>query len=173
MRKILLSETAIYYGHVKMPEHFDINREIIFYAMLKQGIHDDLKETPFSRELDKIRNYMREFLSIKHNLSFLENFGSESMFFFPQERSEPLRAYNAMDVKNSPDYTCLYGVNVGKDSVKIIIRYDNHKLKECTKIMNLNNNDFVFFPSTLNYHIAKNKSEQLNCILNLSFRNKP
>tara|TARA_R100001594_G_C3959642_1_gene245033 strand:+ start:153 stop:671 length:519 start_codon:yes stop_codon:yes gene_type:complete len=171
MRKILLSEIAIYHGQIKMPEYFEIDRETIFYHMLKEGVNKEIKETPFSRELDKLRTYIREYIFIKHGL-VLENFGTESDFYFPHERSRPTTHLDPMNPKQSPDYVCLYGVNVGKDSCKIIIEYDNNKIKGCVKEMSLNNNDFVLFPSTLKYHIDKNRSEQLNSILVVTYLKK-
>ena len=168
MRKILLSEVAIYCGQVKMPEDFEIDREIIFYEMLREGVNDKFKETPFTRELDKLKTYIREYILIRHNI-MLENFDSKSNFYFPQERSKPLTHMDPMNLTSSPDYVCLYGVNVGQDSCNVIIEYDENRIKGKIKEMPLNNNSFVMFPSNLKYHIDKNRSEQLNCILTISY----
>ena len=168
MRKILLSEIAIYYGQIKMPEDFEIDREIIFYEMLREGVNDKFKETPFTRELDKLKTYIREYILIRHNI-MLENFDSKSNFYFPQERSKPLTHMDPMNLTSSPDYVCLYGVNVGQDSCNVIIEYDENRIKGKIKEMPLNNNSFVMFPSNLKYHIDKNRSEQLNCILTISY----
>jgi hypothetical protein len=171
MRKILLSEIAIYHGQIKMPEYFEIDRKTIFHHMLQEGVTEEIKETPFSRELDKLRAYIREHIFIKHNI-ILQELGTESDFYFPHERSKPMNHMNPMNPTESPDYVCLYGVNVGKDSCRIIIEYNNNRIKGCVKEMNLNNNDFVLFPSTLKYHIDKNRSEQLNSILFITYLKK-
>jgi len=169
MRKNLLSEIAVYSGQIKMPEYFEIDREVIFHDMLREGVNEQLKETPFTRELDKLRTYVREYIGLKHNLT-LGNFDTQSSFYFPQERSAPITHFNSMDPKGSPDYVCLYGVNVGQDSCKVLIEYDDNRVKGCVEEMSLNNNDFVLFPSNLKYHIDKNRSEQLNAILIITYR---
>ena len=168
MRKILLSEVAIYYGQVKMPEDFEIDREEIFHQMLREGVNEQLKETPFTRELDKLKTYIREYILVRHNI-VLENFDCESNFYFPQERSKPLTHVDPMNLTSSPDYVCLYGVNVGQDSCNVIIEYDDNRRKGKIRWMPLNNNNFVIFPANLKYHIDKNRSEQLNCILTISY----
>ena len=63
----------------------------------------------------------------------------------------------------------LYGVNVGKDSCKICIEYDDNRRKGRSWVIPLNNNDFVMFPSTLRYHVTKNTSQQLNSILTVTY----
>ena len=171
MRKILLSEIAIYYGQVNMPENFEIDREIIFYEMLREGVNDTFKETPFTRELDKLKTYIREYILIRHDLTF-ENFDSKSNFYFPQERSKPLTHMDPMNLTSSPDYVCLYGVNVGQNSCNVIIEYDENRVKGKIREMPLNNNSFVMFPANLKYHIDKNRSEQLNCILPISYKKR-
>ena len=168
MRKILLSEVAIYYGQIKMPEDFEIDREVIFHDMLREGVNEKFKETPFTRELDKLRTYVREYVGLKHNLTF-ESFDTQSSFYFPQERSNPLNHVDPMNPRGSPDYVCLYGVNVGQNSCNVIIEYDDSRIKGCVKEMPLNNNNFVMFPANLKYHIDKNRSEQLNCILSIFY----
>jgi hypothetical protein len=168
MRKILLSEIAIYYGQIKMPEDFEIDREIIFYEMLREGVNDKFKETPFTRELDKLKTYIREYILIRHNI-ILDNKDAQSNFYFPQERSKPLTHMDPMNLISSPDYVCLYGVNVGQDSCNVIIEYNENRVKGKIKEMPLNNNSFIMFPSNLKYHIDKNRSEQLNCILTISY----
>jgi hypothetical protein len=74
-----------------------------------------------------------------------------------------------VDLKNSPDYVMLYGVNLGKDSCKIHIEYDSNRRKGQSWEIPLNNNDFVMFPSTQRYHITANTSDQLNFILTTTY----
>jgi len=74
-----------------------------------------------------------------------------------------------MNLTSSPDYVCLYGVNVGQDSCNVIIEYDDNRRKGKIRWVPLNNNNFVIFPANLKYHIDKNRSEQLNCILTISY----
>ena len=45
--------------------------------------------------------------------------------FKPDYRSMPILDVNPVDLRNSPDYTMLYGVNVDKCSVRIY--YDSNR----------------------------------------------
>ena len=171
MRKNLLSEIAVYSGQIKMPEYFEIDREEIFHQMLREGVNEQLKETPFTRELDKLRTYVREYAGLRHDL-VLESFDTQSSFYFPHERSAPITHFDPMDPKGSPDYVCLYGVNVGEGSCKVLIEYDDNRRKGCVQEMLLNNNSFAMFPANLKYHFDKNRSEQLNCILVITYRKR-
>ena len=74
-----------------------------------------------------------------------------------------------MDLRNAPDYTFIYGVDVGKDSTGVIIEYDDNRRKGRTWHIPLNNNDFVMFPSTQKYFISPNKSKQMNIILTTTY----
>ena len=76
---------------------------------------------------------------------------------------------NPVDLKHSPDYVMLYGVNVAKDSCNVYIEYDDNRRKGRSWVIPLNNNDFVMFPSTQRYHITKNTSQQLNSILTVTY----
>ena len=58
----------------------------------------------------------------------------------------------------------LYGVNVGKNSCKVFIEYDDNRRKNKSWEIFLNDNDFVMFPSTQRYYVTANMSEQLNFI---------
>jgi len=167
INKKILSQIDLYYGSIDMPEFFEIDRENIFHNILKHQTKN-LKGVPFTREWDKIVTYIKEFAQLKHNLIIVEK-DVLSDVYFPGQQSESLLQINPVDLKHSPDYVMLYGVNVAKDSCSVYIEYDDNRRKGRSWVIPLNNNDFVMFPSTQRYHITKNTSQQLNSILTVTY----
>ena len=72
-----------------------------------------------------------------------------------------------INLKNSPDFTLLYGVNVVDCSVKIF--YDDNRRKGRSWKTPLENNKFVMFPSTNAYTIINNQKNSLNFIQTITY----
>ena len=84
-------------------------------------------------------------------------------------QKQPLNKRELKDLKNSPDYTCIYGVDVAKDSCELVIEYDDNRRKNRTWHIPLENNKFIIFPSTQRYFISQNKSKQMNIFLTMTY----
>ena len=84
----------------------------------------------------------------------------------PKEISIPLLNIDPVDLRNSPDYTLLYGVNVKDCSVRI--HYDANRRAGRSWDMPLTNNKFIMFPSTNMYYITNNQKDSLNSILTIT-----
>ena len=87
--------------------------------------------------------------------------------FKPNETSYPELDLDLVDLRNSPDYTMLYGVNVNNCSVRIY--YDDNRRKGRSWDIKLSNNDFIIFPSTQQYFITNNQKDNLNLILKITY----
>ena len=74
---------------------------------------------------------------------------------------------NPIDLKDSPDFTVLYGVKVEDCSVKIY--YDDNRRKGRSWDMDLTTNKFIMFPSTNMYHINNNQKNSLNFIQTITY----
>jgi hypothetical protein len=85
----------------------------------------------------------------------------------PKEVSIPLLNIDPVDLRNSPDYTFLYGVNVKDCSVRI--HYDQNRRAGRSWDIPLTNNSFVMFPSTQMYYITNNQKDSLNFILTTTY----
>ena len=72
-----------------------------------------------------------------------------------------------MDLRNSPDYTFLYGVNVKDCSVKI--HYNQNRRAGRSWDISLKDNDFIMFPSTQMYYIINNQKDSLNFIQTITY----
>ena len=81
--------------------------------------------------------------------------------------SPPLLNADPVDLKNSPDYTLLYGVKVNNCSVKI--HYDDNRRRGRSWDIDLTDNKFIMFPSINMYHITNNQKDSLNFIQTITY----
>jgi len=159
MQKKVLSEIGLYYGQVEMPKGFEIDRNKLQEDILKSQINN--KEFPFSRTWDMLNTYIREHINVEYGFTLInkETWGN---VYKPQEISSPLLPIDPLDLRNSPDYILLYGVNVKDCSVRI--HYDDNRKKGRNWNISLTNNQFIMFPSMQMYYITNNQKDSLNFI---------
>ena len=164
MEKKVLSEIALYHGDIAMPKGFEIDRNKLQEDTLKSQINN--KEFPYSRAWDMLNTYMREHINVEYGFSLI-NKKKWGDVYKPQEISIPLLNIDPVDLKNSPDYTLLYGVNVKDCSVRI--HYDANRRAGRSWDTPLTNNKFIMFPSTQMYYIANNQKDSLNFIQTITY----
>ena len=163
MQKKVLSEIALYYGDVAMPKGFEIDRDKLQSDILKSQINN--KDFPYSREWDKLNTYLREHINVEYEFSLI-NKKTWGDVYKPEEISIPLLNIDPVDLRNSPDYVVLYGVNVKDCSVRI--HYDDNRRAGRSWDIPLKNNQFIMFPSTNMYYITNNQKDSLNFILTIT-----
>ena len=163
MQKKVLSEIDLYYGDVAMPKGFEIDRDKLQSDILKSQLNN--KEFPYSREWDKLNTYLREHINVEYGFTIInkETWGN---IYRPKEISIPLLNIDPIDLRNSPDYILLYGVNVKDCSVRI--HYDDNRRAGRSCHIPLKNNQFIMFPSMQMYYITNNQKDSLNAILTIT-----
>ena len=163
MQKKVLSEIGLYYGDVAMPKGFEIDRKKLQEDILSSRINN--KKFPFSRNWDMLNTYIREHINVEYGFSLIskETWGN---VYKPKEISVPLLNIDPVDLRNAPDYTLLYGVNVKDCSVRI--HYDDNRRAGRSWDIPLKNNEFIMFPSTNMYYITNNQKDSLNSILTIT-----
>ena len=164
MQKKVLSEQALYYGDVEMPKGFEIDRNKLQSDTLKSQIHN--KEFPYSRPWDMLNTYMREHINVEYGFQ-LVNKKMWGNVYKPKEISVPLLHIDPVDLRNSPDYTLLYGVKVKDCSVRI--HYDDNRRKGRSWDIPLENNKFIMFPSMQMYYITNTQKDSLNFIHTITY----
>ena len=109
---------------------------------------------------------MREHVNVEYDFCLInkETWGN---VYKSKEISIPLLNIDPVDLRNSPDYTFLYGVNVKDCSVRI--HYDHNRRAGRSWDMPLKNNSFIMFPSTQMYYITNNQKDSLNFILTTTY----
>jgi hypothetical protein len=113
--------------------------------------------------LDK---YLSEHINLKFNLN-LVNKKTWGDIYKPLETSEPLINIDPVDLRNSPDFTLLYGVRT--ENCKVRIYYDENRRKGRSWDIELKTNMFLMFPSTNMYCIKNNQKNSLNLIQTITY----
>ena len=164
MQKKVLTEQSIYYGDVSMPKHWEIDPNDLAHHILHSNLTNE--KVKLSRTWDKLNAYVREHINLKFKINLInkETWGN---IYNPQQVSLPLLNIDPVDLRNSPDYTLLYGVKV--DGCSIRIHYDSNRRKGRSWDIPLKNNMFIMFPSTNMYYITNNQKDSLNFIQTITY----
>ena len=164
MNKKVLSEQALYYGDVDMPKGFEIGQEKLTNDILQSTFNS--KEFPFSRTWDMLNTYMRDFIGVEHNINLI-NKKTWGNIYKPHQVSLPLLNIDPVDLRNSPDFTLLYGVKVKDCNVRI--HFEDNRRKGRSWDIKLKNNMFIMFPSTNMYYLTNNQKDSLNFVQTITY----
>ena len=164
MQKKVLTEQAIYYGDVAMPKDWDIDRDKLSKDILHSQIQN--KNFPFSRTWDMLTTYIQDHINIEYNLR-LVNKKTWGNIYKPAETTVPLLNIDPVDLRNSPDFTLLYGVKVNKCWVRI--SYEDNRRKGRSWDIELKNNMFIMFPSTNMYYLTNDQKDSLNFVQTITY----
>tara|TARA_A100001391_G_scaffold85217_2_gene55775 strand:+ start:237 stop:740 length:504 start_codon:yes stop_codon:yes gene_type:complete len=164
MQKKILTEQSLYFGDVAMPKDWDIDREKLQEDILKSNLTDST--FPFSKTFDMLNTYIREHIQLNFNFTLI-NKSTWGNIFKPKETSLPIKNIDPIDLRNSPDYTLLYGVKVKNCMVRIY--YDDNRRAGRSWDIPLTDNKFLMFPSTNMYNITNNQNESLNFIQTITY----
>jgi hypothetical protein len=164
MQKKVLTEQALYYGDVAMPKGWDIDRNKLSGDILQSSFTN--REFPFSRTWDMLNTYMRDHIGLEYGINLI-NKNSWGDIYKPNQISKPLLDVDPVDLRNSPDFTLLYGVKVDKCWVRI--HYEDNRRKGRSWDIPLTNNQFIMFPSTNMYYITNEQKDSLNFIQTITY----
>ena len=164
MQKKVLSEQALYYGDIAMPKGFEIDRDKLCNDILTSELQDC--QFPFSRTWDMLNTYMRDHVNVEYGFSLVnkETWGN---MYKPNQTTIPLLNIDPVDLRNSPDFTLLYGVKV-KDCM-VRIHYEDNRRKGRSWDIPLKNNMFIMFPSTNMYYLTNNQKDSLNFVQTITY----
>ena len=164
MQKKVLTEQALYYGDVAMPKDWDIDRDKLSGDILQSVIQN--KDFLYSKNWGILNTYIREHINIEYNVNLInkEMWGN---IYKPQETTVPLLNIDPVDLRNSPDFTLLYGVKVKDCFVRI--HYEDNRRKGRSWDIPLTNNKFIMFPSTNMYYLTNNQKDSLNFVHTITY----
>ena len=164
MQKKVLTEQSLYFGNVNMPKNWEIDRNELSGYILQSNIRNS--EFLFSRTWDKLNTYIRDFIKVKHDISLVnkDTFGN---IYKPGETSQPFINVDPVDLRNSPDFTLLYGVKVKDCFVRI--HYEDNRRKGRSWDIELKDNMFIMFPSTNMYYLTNNQKDSLNFVQTITY----
>jgi len=177
MQKKVLSEIDLYVDTVQGIEidRAKIKNDILNSFVSEKRLSKNKKDysyqdfkVPFSKPLQWLKDYLRDHFRVDYYRTLIpkKEWGN---IYNQYESSYTRHQVDLVDLKNSPDYTCLYGVDVAKDSCELVIEYDDNRRKNRTWHIPLANNKFIIFPSTQRYFISQNTSKQMNIFLTMTY----
>ena len=166
MKLNTLSKIDLHHGYIKMPKGFEIDREKLSIDIFTSTIYN--KEFPFSKSWDMLQTYLREHINLEYNFLLISK-KTTANIYKSNECSKSFLQVDPVDLKNSPDYVMIYGVNIEKDSCKVIIDYDDNRRKGRNWEIPLENNKFIMFPSTQRYFVKNSLLNQLNLTLTTTY----
>ena len=164
MQRQVLTEQSLFYGDIDMPKGFEIDQEKLTNDILQSTFNS--KEFPFSRTWDMLNTYMRDFIGLDYGIN-LVNKSTWGNIYKPNETTIPLLNIDPVDLRNSPDFTMLYGVKVKDCNVRI--HYEDNRRKGRSWDIELKNNMFIMFPSTNMYYITNNQKDSLNFVQTITY----
>ena len=164
IKQNILSKIDLYYGDISMPTDFEIDKDQLQKDILTSIIQDC--KYPYSKEWDKLNTYLREHINLEYDFSLINKL-TNGFMFKQNESNLPECENNKVDLRNSPDYVMLYGVDLENTNVRIY--YDDNRRAGRSWDIKLENNKFIIFPSTLIYHISNNQQNKLNFILKITY----
>ena len=164
MRKKVLTEQALYYGNVNMPKDWQIDSVDLSHHILHCSLTN--KKFLFSKTWDKLNSYIREYVNLNYKIQLI-NKESWGNIYIPSEKTEPILNVDPIDLKNSPDFTLLYGVKVKDCNVRI--HYEDNRRKGRSWDIPLKNNMFIMFPSTNMYYLTNNQKDSLNFVQTITY----
>jgi len=177
MQKKVLSEIDLYIDtvHIITIDRKKIKNDIINSFVSEKRLSKNKKDysyqdfkIPFSKPLQWLNDYLRDHFKADYHRTLIPK--TEWGNVYCQNESSCTRhQVEPLLLKDSPDYTCLYGVDVAKDSCELVIEYDDNRRKNRTWHIPLKDNQFIIFPSTQRYFISQNTSKQLNVFLTMTY----
>lgn len=164
IKEIILSKINLITGTVSMPKGFEIDNNLLVENILKSKLTDS--PFPFSKDWDKLNRFIVEHIIVEHNIN-LVNKNIFANYYKPETTSLPIQNCDPLDYRNSPDYTCLYGVST--ESCFIKIYYDDNRRKNRSWDIELKKNCFIMFPTSQKYCVINKQKKQLNFILTTTY----
>ena len=180
MHKKVLTEVDLYTGEIAMPKGFEINRNIIKNDIIKSFVTEDrinnnskaysykYYKVPYSKPLQWMQDYVRDHWRAEYDFTLVYK-NMHGKVLSPKEQSVLMHSVDPVDLRNSPDYTLIYVVDVEPNSCECIIEYDDNRRKNRTWHLPLKNNHFIMFPTTQRFMITENTSDKLNTILVINY----
>ena len=164
IKKKVLTDQSLFYGDIDMPKGFEIDHEKLTKDILQSTFNS--KEFPFSRTWDMLNTYVRDHIGVEHNIN-LVNKSTWGNIYKPNQTTIPLLNIEPVDLRNSADFTMLYGVKIKDCNVRI--HFDDNRRKGRSWDIKLKNNMFIMFPSTNMYYLTNNQKDSLNFVQTITY----
>ena len=178
MNKKILSQTILFEGEIKLPKHHEVDRYLIKSDILHSKINQrTVSQNPYhfassdyeintSKPVQLVRDYVHEKLRVYYDLG-LEPRLSFGNIFDPKQQSFFRNMIDPTNIKDSPDFVMIYGVDVKEASV--VLETQNKRGVNELSSYPIENNKFIVFPSYLKFFINENSSFNTNIFLTTTY----
>ena len=132
----------------------------------KDYAYEDYKIN-FHQPFQSVQDYIRDHFNLYYK-KILKPTSYWGNIYGPLEQSYNRNQVQSLNLRASPDYTWIYGIDVLKDSCEFVMEYDDNRRTGRTWHIPLETNKFIIFPSTQRYFISKNKGCEMNVFLTVN-----
>ena len=179
MNKKTLLEIALFEGEITLPKNHQVDRYKIKSDILQSKLDNKtVSSNPYafafsdysietSAPLNLIRSTIAEKLNVYHQIS-IESRLSFGNVFDPKQQSFFRNMIDPVNIKESPDYVMIYGVDVDKNASVVIETKDKRGIDQLS-VYPIANNHFVLFPAYLRFFMNENDSSQTNIFLTTTY----
>ena len=151
-KKVLVEETSVYHGKIKMPKGYEIDHESFIFNITGSNVFD--VPFPTTNIFSELNTYLIEniYLNFKIIISNVKTWGD---IIYPTKKSDIV--IPPQDIKYH--FVLLFGVKITSKSTYVKIYLNNKPV-----IFEIKEGEFVMFPSNLMYNFTENKSNKFNFI---------
>tara|TARA_R100001163_G_C5058082_1_gene194641 strand:- start:1355 stop:1903 length:549 start_codon:yes stop_codon:yes gene_type:complete len=179
MNKKILSEIALFEGEITLPKNYQVDRYKIKSDILQSKLDNKtVSSNPYafafcdynietSAPLNLVRSTIAEKLNVYHQIG-IEPRLSFGNVFDPKQQSFFRNMIDPVNIKESPDYVMIYGVDVDKNASVVIENKDKRGIDQLS-VYPIANNHFVIFPAYLRFFMNENDSSQTNIFLTTTY----
>lgn len=176
MKKELLFENSVYWGDIPLDISNISNtkiKNIILENFVKKNFINNYNDISISNDeqIDRVMVYVKDHYKIYDTTFKLVRQNTFAQIYEKNEFSIKRNHADFLNLKESPNFTIMYCVEVNDEQDEIIIEFDCYKLKNQYFNCPLKKGRFFMWPSNLNYYSYQNRSDDLkvllfsNCIL--------
>ena len=177
--KILLTEQSVVYGEIPsiLKDKLDLDRiktDIIKNYALNNfqskdifNYHKDYIEMSDDQHITWILDYIREHYRAEYGRTPILTQRAGII----QNKGHTINTHHHIDefdLWNSPDISCIYTLEAGKEPSEIVFEYVKGREKHARYRIPMLENRFIIFNSDLAHYLTPNKNE--DAIVNLSFQ---
>ena len=179
MNKKILSEINLFEGEIVLPKNHQVDRYKIKSDILQSKLENKtVSSNPYafsfcdysiesSIPLNLIRSTVAEKLQVYHKI-VVEPRLSFGNVFDPKQQSFFRNMIDPVNIKESPDYVMIYGVEVDKNASVVLEIKDRRGVNKLS-VYPISNNHFIMFPAYLRFFINENQSFQTNIFLTTTY----
>ena len=100
INKKVLSETALFFGELKMPKGYEIETGLLVKNIALSHYYDDV-EYVFSKAWDKINTFITDFMRVEHKINIQSKRAGSSQFNSPAQLINELRENIALEFEST------------------------------------------------------------------------